>query len=151
MNDEIRTEANSSKVLANKNIYKRTSIIYDTNNNLKISSINPGYNLEKKFSITNNNSNTIKYLIEWENVTSTWSSGNGIPAEFVYTLNCSNGEKVTSKQMPLNNEIIIDDLELQTNKTNECSIKISFINTGQDQSYNLNKTFTGTYKVVVKE
>ena len=68
MNDEIRTEANSSKVLASKNIYKRTSIIYDTNNNLKISSINPGYNLEKKFSITNNNSNTIKYLIEWENV-----------------------------------------------------------------------------------
>ena len=128
MNDEIRTEANSNKVLANKNIYKSTSIVYEANNNLRLNSLNPGYNLEQKFSITNNNSNTIKYIIEWQNISSDWNSGNGMPEEFS-----------------------LDNLELETNKTNECTIKINFINTGQDQSYNLNKTFTGTYKVIIKE
>lgn len=151
MNDEIRTEANSNKVLANKNIYKSTSIVYEANNNLRLNSLNPGYNLEQKFSITNNNSNTIKYIIEWQNISSDWNSGNGMPEEFSYSVNCSNGEKVENKQMPLNNEVILDNLELETNKTNECTIKINFINTGQDQSYNLNKTFTGTYKVIIKE
>ncbi len=151
MNDEIRTEANSNKVLANKNIYKSTSIVYEANNNLRLNSLNPGYNLEQKFSITNNNSNTIKYIIEWQNISSNWNSGNGMPEEFNYSVNCSNGEKVENKQMPLNNEVILDNLELETNKTNECTIKINFINTGQDQSYNLNKTFTGTYKVIIKE
>ena len=141
MNDEIRTEANSNKVLANKNIYKSTSIVYEANNNLRLNSLNPGYNLEQKFSITNNNSNTIKYIIEWQNISSNWNSGNGMPEEFNYSVNCSNGEKVENKQMPLNNEVILDNLELETNKTNECTIKINFINTGQDQSYNLNKTF----------
>lgn len=150
MNDEVRTEVNSKKVLGNANIYKSTSIVYESDNVLRLSSLNPGYHIEQKFSITNNNSNTIKYVIEWQNVTSTWNSDNALPKEFVYSLSCSNGEKIVDKQMPLNNEIILDDLELLTNKTNECVISISFVNTGQDQSYSLNKSFGGTYKVVVK-
>ena len=151
MNDETRTEVNSNKVLPDKNIYKNTSIVYDENNHLNISSIDPGYSLEQKFRISNNNSNQIKYSIEWQNVTSTWNEPDARPAEFTYTLNCSNGEKVISKQMPLSNEVILDDLELTTNKTNECIITFSFVNTEQDQSYNLNKSFIGTYKVIVKE
>lgn len=151
LNDDIRTEVNSNKVLATKNTYKSTSVIYDENNNLKISAIEPGYNLEQKFRISNNNSKTIKYKIVWQNVTSNWNLDNANPAEFTYSLNCSNGEKVTSKQMPLENETIIDNLELQTNKVNECSITINFANTGQDQSYNLDRSFVGTYKVIVTE
>lgn len=147
MNDEIRTEANSNKVLANKNIYKSTSINYYANNSLRLSAINPGYHLEQKFNIINNNSNTIKYVIEWENVTSNWDGAN----EFVYSISCDNGEKVVDKQMPITNEVILDNLELEANKTNECSITINFKNTGQNQMYNFDNAFTGTYKVIIKE
>ena len=66
---------------------------------------------------------------------------------------CSNGEAVKQTTMPTKKEttIILADLELKTNKTNDCSLRVEFINTGQDQSYNNNKSFRGTYKIVVTE
>ncbi len=154
-NEKARTEANSNKVLASNNIYKNSTIIYHQNNTLNISSPEPGYSTEQTFSITNNNSNTLKYKLVWENITSTWSSNvnnTSHPEEFIYNITCSNGENA-SKTMPVNNEdpIILDNLELKTNKSNECSIKISFINNGQDQSYNLNKSFSGTYKLIIED
>ncbi len=156
-NEKARTEVNSSKVLAASNTYKSTTILYNQNNTLSLSSLSPGYSLEQTFSITNNNSNTIKYDIVWDNVTTTWNySSDGInihPEEFVYSLTCSNGEKVESKKMPIEKKdyVVLNDLELKTNKSNDCTIKITFINNGADQSYNLNKSFSGTYKVSVKE
>lgn len=152
-NEKARTDVNSNKVLAANNIYKNTSIIYNQNNTLSLTNLNPGYTLEKTFSITNNNSNTIKYNLTWSNVTTTWNQNNSHPEEFTYSIACTNGERVNNKQMPTSEEefLILDDLELKTNKTNDCTITIKFINTGQDQSYNLNKTFTGKYKVNIKE
>ncbi len=156
-NEESRTKLNSDTVLAQNNIYKNTSINYENSNSIKLSSLTPGYTLEQKFYIINNNSNTIYYKIEWTNVTSTWNDNtNGFaphPEEFVYSLSCTNGEKIENKQMPINNDdnIIIDNLELKTNKINECTIKINFLQTNYDQTYNLNKQFGGTYKVTIKE
>ena len=157
LNETARTEANGNTVLATNNIYKSTSINYNQNNTLSFSSINPGYSITQSFNIINNNSNTIKYNIEWSNVVSTWNSSadgqTAHPEEFTYSLSCSNGEKVDSKQMPINNDnnIILENLELKTNKSNDCTITVTFKNTGMDQSYNYNKSFRGTYKVVIKE
>ena len=55
--------------------------------------------------------------------------------------------------MPLseNDYVIFKDLELKTNKTNECTINIRFLAKDQDQSYNLNKSFGGKYIVKVIE
>lgn len=156
-NEKARTEINSNKVLATSNTYKSATILYNQNNYLSISGLIPGNTIEQSFSITNNNSNTIIYDIEWDNVTTTWNYNNdGLashPEEFSYALTCSNGEKVENKVMPVdsNDYTIFSNLELKTNKSNECDIKITFINTGNDQSYNLNKSFSGIYKVVVRE
>ena len=155
-NEQARTEANSNKVLATNNIYKSNSIVYNQTNTYNLSGIAPGYTSTHTFSITNNNSNTTMYKIVWENVTSTWGDvidGISHPEEFVYSVTCSNGEAVKSTQMPINREskVILDNLELKTNKTNECTLKVEYIKTGLDQSYNNNKSFRGTYKVIVKE
>ena len=55
--------------------------------------------------------------------------------------------------MPTKKETItiLDNLEIKTNKTNECSLRVEFKNIGMDQSYNNNKEFRGTYKIVVIE
>ena len=55
--------------------------------------------------------------------------------------------------MPTKKETItiLDNLEIKTNKTNDCTLRVEFINTGIDQSYNNNKSFRGTYKIVVIE
>jgi len=155
-NEKARTDVNSNKVLKANNIYKNTSIIYNQSNTLNLSSLTPGYTLEQTFSITNNNSNTIKYKIEWQNITSTWNyneNNNAHPEEFIYSLACTNGERISNKQMPTdtNDLLIIDELELKTNKSNDCTLTIKFTSTGNDQSYNLNKSFRGTYKVIIKE
>ena len=62
--------------------------------------------------------------------------------------------KIENKQMPLADDedlTIINNLELKTNKTNDCTITFSFVSKDGDQSYNFNKSFGGTYKVVVEE
>lgn len=156
-NEKARTEVNSNKVLATNNIYKSTSIIYNNNNTLNLSGLTPGYSIEHSFSIINNNSNTIKYNIEWADILSTWNTANAgyqaHPEEFIFNLTCTNGEKIENKQMPASNknDIILEDLELKTNKSNDCTIRVTFKSTGQDQSYNYNKSFRGTYKFVIKE
>ena len=154
-NEKNRTEINSEKVLASKDIYNSSSIIYNQNNSINISNISPGFTTSRSFSITNNNSNTIKYRIEWNNVVSTWGTSNTEedphPEELIYSLSCSNGEKVSNKQMPTNDNdnVILESLEVKTNTTNNCTLTITFKNIGVDQDYNLNKSFGGKYEVIV--
>ena len=155
--EQARTEANSNKVLATNNIYKSTSIIYNQNNKFNLSGLKPGYKTTHSFSITNNNSNTIKYKIEWSNITSTWGekiSGISRPDDFQYTLVCSNGEAVQKTTMPYNEEnlLIIDNMELKTNKTNECNLTVEYLDLGIiNQSQNNSNSFRGIYKIIVKE
>lgn len=151
-NEKARTDINSNKVIANADIYKSSSINYYNNNKLNLSNLEPGANIVQKFSITNNNSNQITYNIEWNNISSDWDNG-GKPEELIYSISCTDGQKITNKQMPTEDSdvIILDNQELKTNKTNECTMTVNFKSTGQDQSYNLNKTFKGEYKIVIKE
>lgn len=154
--EKSRIEAASKEVLANSNTYKSTSIVYNDSNTINLSELSPGYTNEQTFNIINNNSNSIIYNIEWTDITSTWNySSNGgdtHPEEFVYSIKCTNGESKENR-MPLdaNDKIILENLELKTNRTNSCTIKISFIQKSTDQSYNSNKLFRGTYKVIIKE
>lgn len=154
--DKARTESNSNKVIANNNVYKSTSIVYESSNSLNLYGLTPDFKITQNFTITNNNSNTIKYSIKWLNVTSTWddvsfNNSEIHPEEFVYTLTCTNGEKIERKQMPVENEYIIQNLELKTNKSNTCYIDVEFLNMYKDQSYNYNKSFSGTYVVTIEE
>ena len=152
VNENARTELNSTEVLASNNIYKSTNITYDQSNDLNLLNLVPGHNQTNTFTITNNHSSAITYSIKWYNVSSNWKDG-GHPEEFTYIVKCSNGEQTTEKTMPTNNDdlTIIDNLELKTNKSNTCTFNIQFKSTGLDQAYNLNKTFKGTYKVIVNE
>ena len=156
--EKNKTEVNSNQIIATNKIYKSTSIVYYQDNNLKLSGLEPGYTRSQTFTITNNNSNTIKYDIEWIGVSSTWNTEseeyNEVhPEEFVYKVTCTNGEKTETREMPIIDKDyeILKDLELKTNKTNECTITITFQQKDRDQSYNLNKSFGGTYIVKVKE
>ena len=156
--EKNKTEVNSNQIIATNKVYRSTSIVYLQDNNLKLSGLEPGYNLVQTFTITNNNSNTIKYDIEWYSVSSTWNTPteeyNEVhPEEFVYKVTCTNGEKTEIKQMPITNDDyeILKNLELKTNKTNECTITITFVQKENEQLYNLNKSFGGTYIVRVKE
>ncbi len=156
-NEKNRTEINSEQVLATKNIFKSSNIIYKQNNSVSITNVEPGFTMNKYFSITNNNSNTVKYKIEWSNVVSNWGlateTEEAHPEELVYSLSCSNGEKISSKQVPVDNKnnLIIDNIEVKTNNTNNCTLTITFIKNGGNQDYNKNKSFGGKYIVSVIE
>ena len=145
-NEQARTETNSNKVLANNYTHKNTTINYYQNNQLNIINITPGYKIEQRFSITNNNSDTIKYNIVWENIKSNWTNN-----DFIYTISCSDGQNITNQVLPNNNEknIIFQNLELKTNKTNECTIRLEYLN--QENTINNNNLFSGTYKIIITE
>ena len=155
-NEKNRTEINSEKVIASRSIYKTSSIVYNQGNSISFSNVSPGYTLKKTFSITNNNSNTIKYKLEWENVVSNWGTeidGEAHPEELIYSLTCTNGEKLLNQQVPTDNKnnLIIDNIEVKTNNTNNCTITINFKNLDTGQEYNLNRSFGGKIKVSVVE
>lgn len=154
-NDKNRTELNSSTVLASNNIYNKVYINYESNNHLTLFNYLPSQSYSQTFTITNNNTKDITYSIIWENVTSTWGVNqydNSLihPEEFIYSLNCSDGNTIT-KEMPINNDnnIILDNISLKSNSINTCTIYIEFTQLEKDQSYNYNKNFEGTYRVVI--
>jgi len=151
-NENARTELNSNKVLAANHTYISSSITYKESNSFTIENLNPGDSVTKTFTITNNNSKETKYNIYWSNIESNWGIANmyGIihPEEFQYSLFCSNGEKTELKQVPTSgNEDIYTELTIGTNKTNTCTLTITFEKKEADQSYNLGKSFKGTYNI----
>lgn len=157
-NENARTEMNSNKVIAKKNTYISSYITYKESNKFTINNLKPGDRVNKTFVINNNNSKEIKFDLYWENIYSDWGTANmyGIihPEEFTYTVACTNGEKTESKQVPLNSNEdlkILENITLQTNKTNTCTISFLFEKKDIDQTYNLEKTFTGTYKVKLQK
>ena len=144
--EQERTNINGNDILASKKIYKSTTITYENNNNLTLSSINSGYELIQNFSIANNNSDSIRYDILWTDVKNIQST---LDNNFIYNLNCSDGTNITNQVMPIEDTKIVSDIELATNKINNCTITIKY--TSPTPEVLVNKSFGGTYKVVVKE
>lgn len=145
-----KSEINGNTLISNGNNYQDTIITYYTDNNLSLANLNPGDRIVKKFTISNENSNDLKYKIFWQSIKSDWQEKDGKPEEFMYTLMCTKGEKV-NKKMPLKDEVILEGLELRTNETNDCTLTIEFINNNEDeQAYNLNKNFSGKYTVQIE-
>lgn len=156
LNEKTHTKINSESILAEKIEYKSTTIVYKQNNTLKLSELNPGDFRSYSFDVVNNNSNTIYYSVKWQNVTSNWNTvaegySAAHPEELVYSIDCTDGSKIDNQKMPATGEekVIIQNLELKTNSSNSCTLNINFLHKDTDQSYNLNKSFSGTYKVVV--
>ena len=144
-NEKNRTEINSEKVLASNTIYKNSSIIYNENNMIDFSNVTPGYTITRTFSITNNNSNSIKYKIYWSDIVSTFEV-----EKLTYSLSCSNGEKVANKQVPTKESeySIIDEAEIKTNSTNNCSITIVYTN-NDEYIQEQNRSFGGKYQIEI--
>lgn len=145
--EKNKTESNSNEVIATKTLYKDTSIIYEQNNIVTLTSIAPGYTITKTFSLTNNNSDTIKYRIEWQDITNL--DTNTHKDKFTYSLKCSNGES-KEEIVPSTDEIILDNLELKTNKSNECQITLT-LNEDETITESYTQTFKGTYKITIIE
>lgn len=151
-NEKNRTEINSEKVLAANNIYKTSQIIYKQDSTINFSNVSNGYSTNRSFSITNNNSNSIKYKVVWSNIVSSYDTKN-----LTYSLSCSNGEKVTDKQIPSNDKeyTIIDNIEVKTNGTNNCTITINYKEDepieGEEQEEPSNRSFGGKYQVIIIE
>ena len=122
-NEKNRTEINSEKVLAANYIYKNSSIIYNESNTISFSNVSSGHTVSKTFSIVNNNSNLIKYKISWNNIVSSYEA-----EKLTYSLSCTNGEKISDRNIPLSEEeyTIIDQAEIKTNNTNNCTLTITY-------------------------
>lgn len=142
--ENARTEKNGSEILS-KEQSNRLLINFETNNELELINLTPGYNLSTNFTIINNSREKIRYNIKWIKVNSSFKNIDN-PESFIYSLNCSNGEKIEEKQMPLSidEQSIYDNLEINPNEENKCSLFINFKN---NEAVINPQYFKGTIKV----
>ena len=153
-NEKNRTEINSEKVLAANNIYKTSQIVYKQESTINFANVSNGYSVSRTFSVINSNSNTIKFKVVWVNIVSTYENQN-----LTYSLSCSNGEKVTDKQIPSTDKeyTIIDNVELKTNNIDNCTITINYkedeVVTEEEAQLEepTNRSFGGKYQVIIIE
>ncbi|MBQ4030212.1 MAG: hypothetical protein II625_00540 [Bacilli bacterium] len=151
-NEKNRTEINSEKVLATNNIFKTSQIIYKQDSTINFSNVSDGYSVSRTFSVVNNNSNVIKYKVVWSNIVSSYDN-----QMLTYSLSCSNGEKVADKQIPSNDKeyTIIDNVEVKTNSTNNCTITINYSDKEELEEEQpeepTNRSFGGKYQVIIIE
>ena len=136
--DEIKTTGIKG---SNKN-YQNTFITFNGENNIKIDNIFPGNRIEKSFSITNNNSDSIRYGISWQNITTSLTEEN---ENFYYLLKCDD-LSTPIIAMPISNATIANNLELKGNHTNNCTITIEV---GNDMP--LDNNFNASYIIKIDE
>lgn len=147
-NEKNRTEINSKEVLATNNIYKTSSIIYKQNNTINFANVNNGYSVTRNFSVTNIDSDSIKYKIVWENIVSTYDNDH-----LTYSLSCTNGEKITDAKIPTSEKeyTIIENIEVKTNNTNNCTITVNYKNESEAETGMVEeKSFGGKYQIIIE-
>ena len=133
-----RNEIKTNNLKGTKKIYQNTLITYYGDNDLHLTNLLPGNRIERSFSITNNNSESIEYNIAWENVSTSWDEGN---ENFIYTLTCDDFT-LTSITMP-NSDNIIKNGIINSNKTNNCILTIETL----QNEFNFENSFDATYTI----
>lgn len=119
---------------------------------ININDIFPGDVIEKTISVSNVGSESVSYNIVWSNLKNTF-----IDDELVIEAECEriNSEGIVDgtceniSKMPIRNNLIKANINIDSGFTNKYYIKITFIDTGKPQNYNKGATFSG--KIQLRE
>lgn len=119
----------------NKNItyYQTLSVKYNDSNNLSLSEIRTGYELQnpKVIEITNEGTTDISFDIKLSSINTNLLSTN----KLVYTL-MKNNENVVSKELPLNDKVIADSIKIAPKETLTYILKVTFVGAIEENNNN---------------
>lgn len=124
----------------NKNI----QITYIDTSNVSLTNAYTGESISKTFTVENTGDVVIYYDIKLNDLVNNFAN----PDDLVFTLSGSNGGAYIKRTtMPVSNPIIASSIKIEPGVKQSYVMNITFLKTDEDQSENMNKTFSANINV----
>ena len=126
---------------------KNMEITYTETSNVTLENAYTGDSVTKTFTVKNTGNTDVYYNVVLENVVNDFAK----PEELQYTISETNDAAWRLGKTPTSDDTLLSDIKIKTGETHTYTLEITFIDVGNDQSYNMNKTFSGKINVVPSE
>ena len=130
----------------NKVVTGNLELTYTDTNEISLDNVIPGDSFTKEISVKNTGTLNAKYNLVWQSLTNTITNNELVIEATCKRLNSSGTEEGTCEsisQTPVSSNTIKKKISIEPNITHEYTIKVTFIDTGEPQNYNKNKSFNG--------
>ena len=130
----------------NKVVTGDLELTYTDTNEISLANVIPGDSFTKEISVKNTGTLDVKYNLVWQSLTNTITNNELVIEATCKRLNSSGTEEGTCEsisQTPVSSNTIKKKISIEPNITHEYTVKVTFIDTGEPQNYNKNKSFSG--------
>ena len=130
----------------NKVVTGDLELTYTDTNEISLNNVIPGDSFTKEISVKNTGTLDVKYNLVWQSLTNTITNNELVIEATCKRLNSSGTVEGTCEsisQTPVSSNTIKKKISIEPNITHEYTVKVTFIDTGEPQNYNKNKSFNG--------
>ena len=130
----------------NKVVTGNLELTYTDTNEISLDNVIPGDSFTKKVSVKNTGTLDVKYNLVWQSLTNTITNNELVIEATCKRLNSSGTVEGTCEsisQTPVSSNTIKKKISIEPNITHQYTVKVTFIDTGEPQNYNKNKSFNG--------
>ena len=130
----------------NRVVTGNLELTYTDTNEISLDNVIPGDSFTKKVSVKNTGTLDVKYNLVWQSLTNTITNNELVIEATCKRLNSSGTVEGTCEsisQTPVSSNTIKKKISIEPNITHEYTVKVTFIDTGEPQNYNKNKSFNG--------
>lgn len=122
---------------------KNTTIIYNDTSNVSMVNAYTGDEIIKTFSVENTSDYIMYYDILLDNVVNNFENKD----DLIYKLESNNAAIRENSIIPSTNSSIASDILIKPHEKHEYKMTITFLKTNEDQSNNMNKTFSSNISI----
>ena len=130
----------------NKVVTGDLELTYTDTNEISLDNVIPGDSFTKKVSVKNTGTLDVKYNLVWQSLTNTITNDELVIEATCKRLNSSGIEEGTCEsisQKAVSSNKIKSNISIEPGVTHVYTVKVTFIDTGEPQNYNKNKSFNG--------
>ena len=130
----------------NKVVTGNLELTYTDTNEISLDNVIPGDSFTKEVSVKNTGTLDVKYNLVWQSLTNTITNNELVIEATCKRLNSSGAVDGTCEaisQKAVSSNKIKSNISIEPGITHVYTIKVTFIDTGEPQNYNKNKSFSG--------
>ena len=123
---------------------KNVEVSYVDTSNVALVNAYTGQKIVKSFYIENTSKGVAYYDIILENVINDFAN----KEDLIYSIKSDNGVIVYDKVLPSEDATLVSNIKIEPNTKQTYEMTITFLKTDEDQSANMNKTFSSNINVI---
>ena len=134
----------------NKVVTGNLELTYTDTNEISLDNVIPGDSFTKEVSVKNTGTLDVKYNLVWQSLTNTITNNELVIEATCKRLNSSGTEEGTCEsisQKTVSSNKIKSNISIEPGVTHVYTVKVTFIDTGEPQNYNKNKSFSGKLSI----